>query len=163
MHRPAPVDVDTPARPPRGAGPERHGGEAPGVLAAGDHDAARDSLRVLRELVEERELSPQAASSTRRALDDLGTPRSTPYWRAPDLDGSSRSPRPVANIVLALVLFTGLYMTSVGKATTTVDQISGEARPRIRGPAARRQDPLDRRRHRQPRTSSLISARKAAR
>jgi regulator of sigma E protease len=31
---------------------------------------------------------------------------------------------PAANIVLALVLFTGLYMTSVGSATTTVDQVS---------------------------------------
>jgi regulator of sigma E protease len=30
----------------------------------------------------------------------------------------------VANIVLALALFTGLYMTSVGKATTTVAEIS---------------------------------------
>src|SRR4029079_11213965 len=31
---------------------------------------------------------------------------------------------PAANILLALVLFTGLYMTSVGRATTTVESVS---------------------------------------
>jgi regulator of sigma E protease len=81
---------------------------------------------VLRELVEERELSPQAASSTRRALDDLGDALGPDaYWRAPTWKRVvAIAAGPVANILLALVLFTGLYMTSVGKATTTVDQIS---------------------------------------
>jgi regulator of sigma E protease len=128
MHRPAPVDVD--------AGLSRALQEAPALggatgrlrnaLAAGDHDAARDSLRVLRENVAERELSPQASSSAQRALDDLGDALGPDaYWRAPTWKRIvAIAAGPVANIVLALVLFTGLYMTSVGKATTTVDEIS---------------------------------------
>ena len=128
MHRPAPVDVD--------AGFARALQEDPGLsgatgrlrsaLAAGDHDAARDSLRVLGELVEERELSAPSASSARRSLDDLGDALGPDaYWRAPTWKRVvAIAAGPVANILLALVLFTGLYMTSVGKATTTVEEIS---------------------------------------
>ncbi|HET9243346.1 MAG TPA: M50 family metallopeptidase [Gaiella sp.] len=128
MHRPAPVDVD--------AGLSRALQEAPSLggavgrlriaLAAGDHDAARDSLRVLRELVDERELSPQAETSARKSLDDLGDALGPDaYWRAATWKRVvAIAAGPVANILLALVLFTGLYMSSVGKATTTVDEIS---------------------------------------
>jgi regulator of sigma E protease len=128
MHRPAPVDVD--------AGLSRALQEAPSLggavarlrnaLAAGDHDAARDGLRVLRELLDERELSPPAATSARKALDDLADALGPDaYWRAPTWKRVvAIAAGPVANILLALVLFTGLYMTSVGKATTTVDEIS---------------------------------------
>ena len=65
MHRPAPVDVD--------AGTSRALEEAPSLggavsrlrnaLAAGDHEAARDSVAVLRSLAAERPLSPKAASA----------------------------------------------------------------------------------------------------
>src|SRR5688572_28084585 len=86
MHRPAPVDVDAglsralQEEPALGAS----AGRLRNALAAGDHDAARDSLRVLGELVEERELSPQAASSARRGLEDLGDALGPDaYWRAP--------------------------------------------------------------------------------
>ena len=128
MHRPAPVDVDAglsralQEEPALGAS----AGRLRNALAAGDHDAARDSLRVLGELVEERELSPQAASSARRGLEDLGDALGPDaYWRAPTWKRVvAIAAGPAANILLALVLFTGLYMTSVGKATTTVEEIS---------------------------------------
>jgi len=128
MHRPAPVDVDTGLHralqeaPSLGSTAER----LRGALAAGDHEAARDSLRVLRELVEERELSAPAASAARRGLDDLGDALGPDaYWRAPTWKRVvAIAAGPVANIILALALFTGLYMTSVGKATTTVEQVS---------------------------------------
>jgi len=128
MHRPAPVDVDTGLHralqeaPSLGSTAER----LRGSLAAGDHDAARDSLRVLRELVDERELSAPAASAARRGLDDLGDALGPDaYWRAPTWKRVvAIAAGPVANIILALALFTGLYMTSVGKATTTVEQVS---------------------------------------
>ena len=128
MHRPAPVDVDAglsralQEEPALGAS----AGRLRNALAAGDHEAARDSLRVLGELVEERELSPQAASSARRGLEDLGDALGPDaYWRAPTWKRIvAIAAGPAANILLALVLFTGLYMTSVGKATTTVDEIS---------------------------------------
>jgi regulator of sigma E protease len=128
MHRPAPVDVD------HGLG--RVVGDAPALsgaanrlraaLAAGDHDAARDSVRVLRELVEERELPPQATTAAMRSLDDLDDALGPDaYWRAATWKRvAAIVAGPAANIALALVLFTGLFMTSVGKATTTVDVVS---------------------------------------
>ena len=128
MHRPAPVDVD------HGLG--RVVGDAPALsgatnrlraaLAAGDHDAARDSVRVLRELVQERELTPQATAAAIRSLEDLDDALGPDaYWRAATWKRvAAIVAGPAANIVLALVLFTGLFMTSVGKATTTVDGVS---------------------------------------
>ncbi len=128
MHRPAPVDVDSGLSRALEEQPSLSGaiGRLRSALAAGDHDAARDSLRVLRELVAEKELSPQAASSAQRALDDLGDALGPDaYWRAPTWKRvTAIAAGPAANILLALVLFTGLYMTSVGKATTTVEEIS---------------------------------------
>jgi len=128
MHRPAPVDVDSGLSRALEEEPSLSGatGRLRNALAAGDHDAARDSLRVLRELVAEKELSPQAASSAQRALDELGDALGPDaYWRAPTWKRvTAIAAGPAANILLALVLFTGLYMTSVGKATTTVDEIS---------------------------------------
>ena len=128
MHRPAPVDVDAGLSRALQEAPSLGGavGRLRNALAAGDHDAARDGLRVLRELVEERELSPPAASSARKALDDLGDALGPDaYWRAATWKRVvAIAAGPVANILLALVLFTGLYMTSVGRATTTVDEIS---------------------------------------
>jgi regulator of sigma E protease len=128
MHRPAPVDVD--------AGTARALEEAPSLggavsrlrnaLAAGDHDAARDALGVLRSLAADRPLSRQAASALAKGLDDLEDALGPDaYWRAATWKRvAAIAAGPAANILLALVLFTGLYMTSVGRATTTVDQVS---------------------------------------
>ena len=128
MHRPAPVDVD--------AGTSRALQEAPSLggavsrlrnaLAAADHDAARDSLAVLRSLAAERPLSPAAASALAKTLDDLEDALGPDaYWRAKTWKRVAViAAGPAANILLALVLFTGLYMSSVGRATTAVDQVS---------------------------------------
>ncbi|HJX75025.1 MAG TPA: M50 family metallopeptidase, partial [Gaiella sp.] len=71
-------------------------------------------------------LSPKAASALDKALDDLDDALGPDaYWRAPTWKRvAAIAAGPAANIVLALVLFTGLYMTSVGRATTTVDSVS---------------------------------------
>ncbi len=97
-----------------------------GRSQADDHDAARDSLRVLRELAAEQTLSPHSAASLEKGLDDLADALGpTAYWRAPTWKRvAAIGAGPAANIVLALVLFTGLFMTSVGKATTTVQAVS---------------------------------------
>ena len=128
MHRPAPADVDAGLSRALHEEPALSGaaGRLRNALAAGDHDAARDSLRVLGELVDERELSPATEASARRALDDLNDALGPDaYWRAPTWKRvTAIAAGPAANILLALVLFTGLYMTSVGKPTTTVEEIS---------------------------------------
>ena len=81
---------------------------------------------MLRELVDERDLPPHAAAAARKGLDDLDDALGpTAYWRAPTWKRvAAIAAGPAANILLAVVLFTGLFMTSVGKATTTVEQVS---------------------------------------
>jgi regulator of sigma E protease len=128
MHRPAPVDVD--------AGTARALQEAPALggavsrlrnaLAADDHAAARDALEVLRGVAAERSLSKQASVALEKSLADLEDALGPDaYWRAPTWKRvAAIAAGPAANILLALVLFTGLYMTSVGRATTSVDQVS---------------------------------------
>ena len=128
MHRPAPVDVDAGLSRALHEEPALSGaaGRLRNALAAGDHDAARDSLRVLSELIDERELTPATEASARRAIDDLNDALGPDaYWRARTSKRvTAIAAGPAANILLALVLFTGLYMTSVGKPTTTVEEIS---------------------------------------
>jgi regulator of sigma E protease len=128
MHRPAPVDVDAGLARALHEEPALSGaaGRLRNALAAGDHDAARDSLRVLGDLVDERELTPATEASARKAIDDLDDALGPDaYWRAPTWKRvAAIAAGPAANIVLALVLFTGLYMTSGVKATTTVEEIS---------------------------------------
>ena len=96
------------------------------ALAAGDHDTARDAVRVLRELVDEQELDPRADAAARKSLDDLDDalgPRA--YWRAATWKRvAAIAAGPVANIVLAIVIFTVLYMTAAGKATTTIERVA---------------------------------------
>jgi regulator of sigma E protease len=131
MHRPAPVDVDNGLGRVIADAPELGGAtnRLRGALAAGDHDAARDSVRVLRELVAERELPPQAASVARKSLDELSDALGPDaYWRAATWKRvAAILAGPAANILLAFVLFTGLFMTSVGKATTRVDSVSEDS------------------------------------
>ncbi len=128
MHRPSPQDVDLGLGRALREAPALEGAAARlrGALAADDHDAARDSLRVLSELAAEQELPPHAAASLQKGLDDLTDALGpTAYWRAPTWKRvAAIGAGPAANIVLALVLFTGLFMTSVGKATTTVEAVS---------------------------------------
>jgi regulator of sigma E protease len=127
MHRPAPGDVDTHLA--------RIVGEAPALggpierlrqeLAAGDHDAARVALASVKELVTEEHLSDAGQKSAQRGVEDL-TDSLGPdaYWRAaPWKRIVVIAAGPGANILLTIILFTGLLMTSGGKATPRVDQI----------------------------------------
>jgi regulator of sigma E protease len=127
MHRPAPGDVD--------AHLGRIVGEAPDLagpierlrfaLDAGDHDVARAALATVSELVGERHLSDTGQKSAQRGIDDL-TDALGPdaYWRAaPWKRVLVIAAGPGANILLTVVLLTGLLMTSGGKATTRVDRV----------------------------------------
>jgi len=128
MHRPSPADVDMGIGRALREAPALEGAAARlrGALAADDHAAARDSLRVLRELAAEQELSASTAAALEKGFDDLTDALGpTAYWRAPTWKRvAAIGAGPAANIVLALVLFTGLFMTSAGKATTTVQAVS---------------------------------------
>jgi regulator of sigma E protease len=127
MHRPAPGDVD--------AHLARIVGEAPDLggpierlrwaLAAGDHDEARTALSTLRDLVRERDLSEQGKKAADRGIEDLADALGPDaYWRAPSWKRIFViAAGPGANILLTVVLLTGLLMTSGGKATATVDRV----------------------------------------
>ena len=127
MHRPASSDVD----PVFGRAIE----EAPGLageadrlrrsLDSGDHDAARASLASFATLAGQYQLSEPALAGVDKGVTDIGDALGPDaYWRA-------RTWKrvlvifagPAANIIFAFVLFTGLFMTSGGKATTTVDSV----------------------------------------
>jgi regulator of sigma E protease len=127
MHRPAQGDVD----PVFGRAVE----EAPSLsgpadrlrraLASGDHDAARSALASFEQLAGDEALSDRARADVDKGVADLGDALGPDaYWRA-------RTWRrvlvifagPAANIIFAFLLFTGLYMTSGGKPTTTVDSV----------------------------------------
>lgn len=128
MHRPAPADVDTTLG--------RAVGEAPGLagpvdrlrrlLAAGDHEAARESAVELQGLVASRSLSEHARRSADKGLaelDDALGPDA--YWRATTWKRVIViAAGPLANIVLTIVLLIVLFSTSGGKATTRVADVA---------------------------------------
>jgi regulator of sigma E protease len=127
MHRPASADVDPAFGRAIEEAPELAGAadRLRRSLGAGDHDVARDSLAFLSDLAAEQPLSEQAARSVEKGVAEIGDALGPDaYWRA-------RTWKrvlvifagPAANILFALVLFTGLYMTSGGKPTTTVESI----------------------------------------
>ncbi len=127
MHRPAAADVDTAFGRAVEEVPELadQADRLRRSLDAGDHDAARDSLAVFAELAAELPLSDQAGHGVEKGVAEIGDALGPDaYWRA---DTWKRVlvifAGPAANIVLALVLFTGLFMTSGGKPTTSVDSI----------------------------------------
>ncbi len=135
MHRPAPADVD--------AAVDRAIEEAPALapsamrlreaLAAGDTAAAQGELHALREHLDGRTLSDAAGRAADKGLTDLEDALGADaYWRAKTWKRVLVIfAGPFANILLALVLFTGLFMTAGGDGTTTIDQVVADA------PAAR--------------------------
>jgi regulator of sigma E protease len=127
MHRPAPSDVDAAF----GRAVEEHPPLSGPVarlriaLAEGDHDAARAALGTVRELVDERTLSEGAARAAERGaveIEDALGPDA--YWRAATWKRVvAIAAGPGANILLALVLFTVLFMTSGGRATSAIETV----------------------------------------
>jgi regulator of sigma E protease len=127
MHRPAPSDVDVAFGRAVEEAPVLTGPVARlrAALAEGDHEAARSTLQDVRELVEENQLSPGAARAVERGvteMDDALGPDA--YWRAATWKRVvAIAAGPGANIVLALVLFTVLFMTTAGRVTSTIDTV----------------------------------------
>jgi regulator of sigma E protease len=127
MHRPAPGDVD-PAfgraveEVPSLSGPADRLRRA---LASGDHDAARSALASFEQLAADQTFSEHARTDVDKGVADLGDALGPDaYWRARTWKRVlAIFAGPAANIIFAFVLFTGLYMTSGGKPTTTVDSV----------------------------------------
>jgi regulator of sigma E protease len=127
MHRPAPSDVELHfARPLR---------EAPQLvgpierlkrrLAEGDLDGASAELAPLEAAVEGASLTPETHRAAGRGLqeiaDGLGEDA---YWRQKTWKRVTVIfAGPATNLVLAIALFTGLFMVGGGKATSTVDHV----------------------------------------
>ncbi|MGI8972554.1 MAG: M50 family metallopeptidase [Gaiella sp.] len=131
MHRPAPADADFAFGRAVEEAPQLSGAvtRLRNALAEGDHGAARDSLRVLHELVDELTLSEPARRSADKGLTDIDDALGPDaYWRAATWKRvAAIAAGPLANIALAIVLFTGLFMTSAGTPTTTVDRVQAES------------------------------------
>lgn len=127
MHRPAPADVDVHFR--------RALDEAPGLvgplerlrrpLGAGDFDAARGALEELTAAVGRVRLSPPAARAAGKGLAELGDALGPEaYWRARTWKRvAAIVAGPGANVLLAVLLFAGLFMAGGGKATSTIDTV----------------------------------------
>jgi regulator of sigma E protease len=127
MHRPAPSDADVALgraveESPALAAPASR---LRAALDAGDHAAAREAVGGLRANLDRHTLSDPARKSAERGLEDLDDALGPDaYWRAATWKRvAAIAAGPGANILFALVLFTGLFMTSAGKATTTVAEV----------------------------------------
>ncbi len=127
MHRPAPGDVDTHLARILGEAPDLGGPieRLRSALAAGDHDAARAALATVRKLVDERPLSDEVRKTAQKGIDDLSDALGPDaYWRAaPWKRVLVIAAGPGANILLTIILLTGLLMTSGGKVTPRVETI----------------------------------------
>lgn len=131
MHRPAPVDVD------HSLG--RVLEKAPGLgdaadrlrhaLAIGDHDAARSALAAFADAAADTDLNEPMRREMEKGVTDLGDALGPDaYWRA----ATWRRvlvifAGPAANILFAIVIFAALYMTTGGKATTTVEGVRADS------------------------------------
>jgi regulator of sigma E protease len=127
MHRPAPADVDHAfaralEEAPALAAPLRRLRNA---IDAGDHEAALDAVALLPTTLESHTLSPAAAKAADRGAQDIGDALGPDaYWRAPTWKRVLViAAGPLANIVLAVALFTGLYLSSGGAVTATIDRV----------------------------------------
>ena len=127
MHRPAPADADV------YFGRAAH--EAKDLLPAvnrlkralesGDFALARQQLDGLASDVTQARLTPPTRSAAEKGLTEIGDALGRDaYWRARTWKRVAVIfAGPATNMVLAVVLFTALYMFGGGKATSTVDAV----------------------------------------
>jgi len=128
MHRPVPHDAErrferVVSEAPVLTGPYERVKRA---LESEDLGGALEALDDLEQALRTQKLSPAALASAEKGLtevrDALGPDA---YWKAPTWKRLvAIAAGPVANVVLAIVLFTFLFMTGSGKATNTVASIA---------------------------------------
>ena len=127
MHRPIPHDAErrfarAVSEAPGLAGPVERVKRA---LAGDDLEAALVALDTLEETMREQTLSPAALASAEKGLGELRDALGPDaYWKAATWKRLvAIGAGPAANIVLALVLMSALFMTSAGKATSAVASV----------------------------------------
>ncbi|MSO95321.1 MAG: hypothetical protein EXQ81_05945 [Thermoleophilia bacterium] len=127
MHRPAAADVNQAFGRAVEEAPELAGSadRLRHALAAGDHETAREELPTFAGLAARSHLTEAAAREVEKGVTDIGDALGPDaYWRA----ATWRRvlvifAGPAANILFAIVIFTALYMTAGGQATTTVEGV----------------------------------------
>lgn len=127
MHRPAPADVDhayhrAVEEAPRLSGPLQR---LRNSLESDDHDTAREAVEVIADLLPDEGLSPAARKAAERGTQDIADALGPDaYWRAATWKRVAViAAGPVANILLAIVLFAGLFLSTGGAPTTRVDSV----------------------------------------
>ena len=127
MHRPIPHDAErrfsrAVSEAPALAGPYDRVRRA---LEAGDQDAGLLALDDFEQTLQGGKVSPGAFASAEKGLTELRDALGPDaYWKAATWRRLvAIVAGPAANIVLALVLMTVLFMTSAGKATSKVDSV----------------------------------------
>jgi regulator of sigma E protease len=131
MHRPAPQDVDHAFGRALDEQPSLAGDTTRlrNALAAGDHDEARAALGAIGGVATDLSLSEPARRALDRGLEDMSDALGPDaYWRAATWRRVvAIAAGPVANIVLAIVLFAVLSMTSGGDVTTRVAAVVADS------------------------------------
>jgi regulator of sigma E protease len=139
MHRPIPHDAErrfsrAVAEAPVLAGPLDRVKRS---LETQDFSGTPDALDDLDQALQEQTISPGAQAAAHKGLmelrDALG---SDAYWKAPTWRRLvAIAAGPAANILLTVVVFTFLFMTVAGNATSTVETIAPELEPGVASPA----------------------------
>lgn len=126
MHRPGGVDVDAAFGLAREEAPEVGVtvDRLRAAIADGNEEIALDLLGTLEGELESRPLSPSARRLATKGLEDIRDALGPDaYWRAATWKRvAAIAAGPAANILLAIILFTVLFMTS-GKSTQTVKSV----------------------------------------
>ncbi len=131
MHRPAVADVDVAFGLACDEAPGLAGSVARLRQSIADENGAASSsaLSILKDAIEGKTFSPAAQKAVDRGVEDIGDALGPDaYWRAATWKRvAAIAAGPIANILLAFVLFTGLFMNAGGPATTTVSQVNSDA------------------------------------
>jgi regulator of sigma E protease len=140
MHRPVPHDAErrfgrAVEEAPALAGPFERVKRA---LEAGEFDAVGPTLDEFDQAVAGKKLSPAATAGVEKGLAELrDAVGGDAYWKAATWKRFvAIGAGPGANILLAIVLFTFLFMTGSGKATSTVATVPPEFDDGVTTPAS---------------------------
>jgi regulator of sigma E protease len=139
MHRPIPHDAErrfsrAVAEVPALAGPVDR---VKRTLEVEDFSGALGELEELERELRTQQLSPAATTSAEKGVTELRDALgSDAYWKAPTWKRLvAIAAGPAANIALTIVLFTFLFMTVAGNATSTVATIAPELEAGVESPA----------------------------